>query len=268
MSDEDVRARFDALRAALTPLEGAPEAIELAVARRRRRPVVVTGTLAGIAATAIVAAALLPNLGSPPSDFASASLAATETVAPSTGPWVGFEPIATTGGTVGEWAASADVLVVVSGTAVAGAADAREASVIEIPWRRSYRPETPAGGFGLDALPLGAEGEISIPTAAGTPPEVAIAPGEEYLLALRWEHVRCDAAPPGWVLLGDDAVLPHALGIVTGARATPAPSDDELPELDDPVALAFAGLETATVADTLDGVRAAHDVSRAAGFCE
>lgn len=268
MSDDDLRARFEALRDAVTPLDGAPAAIDRAVTRRRRRPVVAAGALTGLAATAVVAVALLPSFGGAPAAPSSATVSLPPTTAPTDdgGPWVGFEPVTSTGETVGEWAASADVLVVVVGTAAAQADGAGEATVVSVPWRRSERPDTPAGGFELDSLPLGAGGEILLSTALGSPPEVAIAPSEEYLLALRWERVRCDAEPPGWVLLGDGAVLPHAHGIVTGTG-----SDDltgELPELDAVAAHAFAGLEPVEVAETLDEVRDTNDVSRAPGACE
>ncbi len=270
--DKDLRERFDALRGAVAPLDHAPATIDRAVARRRRRPLAVAGGLAGAAAVTAVAVALVPGLGLGLGALSGGSGAAsmtTETTAESTdvpletdAPSLGFVPLEMSGETVGEWAAWTDVLVVVE-------SDGDQASVTDVPWRRTTQPDSPAGSFGLEALPLGEGGEILLRTALGTPPEPTLEPGSGYLVALRWEQVRCDGAAAGWVLLGDDAVLGYADGVVLGDGGAPVdPVGEPLPDLGTAAVSAFAGLTAVDAGTILDELRAAHEIERARGLCQ
>jgi|GEM_PF-5401605 len=269
MSDErDLRDRFDALRTAVAPLEDAPASIERAVVRRRRRPLAVGGGLAGAAAVTAVALALLPGLGMFPGGAGTASMTTEATSESATdtleadAPSYGFVPVEMSGETVGEWAAGADVLVVV------GADDEALATVSDVPWRRTTTPDSPAGSFDLAALPIGADGQILLSTALGTSPEPTLAPGSDYLVALRWELVRCDGAAPGWILLGDDAVLRYADGGVLSDSAPSSTADAPLPDLDAPAAAAFVGLTADDVGGILSSVIDTHGIERARGLCQ
>ena len=249
--DDDVRARFEALRGSLSPLDGAPAAIDRAVARRRRRPLVVGSSLTAVAGAAVLAVATLPGLGWFPAASSTASFATEAATGASThdpgGPSVGFAPVEMSGGTVGEWAAGADVVVVVE-------ADGDAAEVIEVTWRRAAQP----GDFDLDSLPLGEDDEIALGTATGSPASTSLSPTRDHLVALRWERVRCDGAAPGWVTLGDEAVLEltddGSVRRRAHAEGEAYHAEGPLPRLEAEVATAFGGLTGPEVASVLDGL--------------
>lgn len=249
MTDPDIRVRLDRLRDAVTPLDTAPAAIERAVTRRRRRPVVIGGAMAGVASVAVAAAVLPGSLAGGPGSTASL------TTSPPSPPYADLAPVELTGERLGDWVGAADVVVVVTTN------DGATADVVDVSWRRTTAPDSPAGGFALDALGLDDDGTLELATAQGAPASVPLDDETDYLAALRWEQVRCDGQAPGWVLLGDDAVLPYDDAVLGSPQEGPL-------ELDSPVTSAFAGLAATDVASTLDEIIAELDVPRARGLCQ
>lgn len=235
MSESDIRARFESFRDALTPLDSAPHQIQRAVRRRRRRPAVIGSTVTGAAAIALAATLLPGGLGAsppPPASFAPPRHA-------------DLAPVEISAETVEDWARSADAVALVSTDG--------ETVTVEMSWRRS-----PATASSIPELELHDDGPLVLPTVQGT--EVSLARHGMYLTALRWEQVRCDGGPPGWVLLGEEAVLPYDDDVVGRPAGGPL-------ELEDPAASAFAGLTASEVAEVLDELAASHDFPRTPGPC-
>lgn len=262
MTETDIASRFTSLRGALTPTESAHAAIDLAVTRRRRRPLVVGGALAGVAGALVIAVAVLPGSTMVADDAATSFTNS----APESG-FADLAPVEMTGERVGDWTGAADVVVVISSHPTGDSAD-----ITEVSWRRTHQSDSPAGRFAVDSLEVDEAGTFALPTAGGTPSTTTLGKGREYLAALRWEQVRCDGLEPGWVLLGDDAVLPFSNGVVGAdhdgsASATTQPGAAR-PGLDDLAAQSFAGMSSADVAQTLDELIADHDVTRSRGLCQ
>lgn len=259
MSDDDLRARFAALNDSVTPLERAASQIDRAVVRRRRRPAVVGGTLAAAAAVTSVSVALLPGLNLPSLSSGTASVTGDTASYASSEPTmdgeVGFVPIAVTGRTVGEWASAADAVVVVSAHE-----STPDAAVTEVPWHRVDAPRV----LDLDSVPLDDDGALALGTVAGLPSEVPLSPGADYLVAIRWDAVRCDGEASGWVTLGDGAVLAMSDGAVRAeSSAEPGALTGVPADPDTEVEHAFAALSGAQVGDVLDTL----DLERAADLC-